>query len=164
MVPNPGKVVQRIGNMIYTIEWCEVKKTGKTNGREWKITEMTLVDQQGVKTTNVSTFDPVMNGQIIDGEITQGKYGLEFKAKKEETPKSAYKAQVIEKTMERKETSIKNFQDNKEWSIKVSSTMRMAVDLAIAENQPEAERIKAWREWLWNHWDVETDQYPPFIS
>lgn len=150
--------------MIYTIEWCQLKKNGNTNGREWKITEMTLVDQNGVKTEAVSTFEDVMNGQMIEGEIFQGKYGMEFKKKVEEKPKNNFRTQQIEKMVERKENGIKNFQDNKEWSIKVSSTMRDAVLLAIAEGKPEPERIKQWREWLWNNWSVETDQFPPFSN
>src|SRR3990167_8126472 len=46
----------------------------------------------------------------------------------------AYKEKVIGEAMQRKEQSIGKFQDNKDWSIRVSSTMRDAVLLAIAEH------------------------------
>lgn len=79
-----------------------------------------------------------------------------------------FKAMQVEKTMERKENSISKFQDNKEWSIKVASTMNKAVELAIAEikdiktlNTLEQDILK-WREWLWRNWDVDENQYPPF--
>lgn len=153
--------------MIYKVEWSEVKKEGNTNGRAWKITEMTLKDEQGVITEKVSTFDSVMTGAEIEGSVVKNDKGyLTFK--KLEAPnfvkenRSAFKQKVIDETMQRKEQSIGKFQDSKEWSIKVSSTMRDAVLLAIAEQNPTKENVLKWREWLWNNFDVETDQFPPF--
>ena len=74
----------------------------------------------------------------------------------------------IERVMEKKEQSIGKFQDNKELSIKISSTMRDAVLLAIEERRgdPDSESlgnlIITWRKWLWTHWsDPETDALYP---
>lgn len=150
-------------NKKFTIRWCEVTKKGETNGRKWQITKMTLADEQGVETEGVSTFESVMNGGTIEGKIVkdESKGYLNF-VKKLEAPafikgNSAYKEKVINESMARKESSIGRFQDNKEWSIKVSSTMRDAVQLAIAEQDPTPDNILKWRKWLWNNWDVELE-------
>jgi hypothetical protein len=148
----------------YKIDWCEVKKTGNTNGREWKITEMTLTDEEGKKTDKVSTLENVAPGLELEGKIVTNDKGYLNFVKKLEAPEfvkkagnSAYKEKLMNETMARKETSITKFQDNKEWSIKISSTMRDAVLLSIAEQNPTADRILAWRRWLWNNWDVDLE-------
>ena len=147
----------------YKINWCEVKRTGNTNGRAWSITEMTLVDDQGAETTNVSTFDSVAPGQELEGQIVKNDKGyLNFVKKPEakQVAASNFKTRQMEKVMERKEGSITKFQDNKEWSIKTASTLGKAVDLAIADyvafpGTVLSDRILYWRKFLWNNWDVE---------
>lgn len=101
------------------------------------------------------------NGQyenLVSETISKGRAG-----------NPAFKTQQIEKVMERKEASISNFQDNKELSIKMASTMRMAVDLATAEytmNKGSFDKLEElvpkWREFCWNMWNVEPTQYKPF--
>lgn len=84
---------------------------------------------------------------------------------------SGFKTAQIEKVMDVKRQDISKFQDNKETSIKVASTMRMAVDLAIAErsnghdslDNTLQESIRKWREWVWLEWDKTTStDVPPF--
>jgi hypothetical protein len=157
---------------LYKINWAEVKRKGNTNGRDWAITEMSLEDKDGNITEKVSTFDSVMPGQEIEGSIEKNDKGyLNFK--KLEAPnfikenRSNFKTQQMEKIIERKEQGIAKIQDNKDWSIKVSSTMRDAVLLAIEYHRNHFDEdlkdlVLKWREWLWNNWDVEADQYPPF--
>lgn len=153
-------------NKKYKIDWIEVKKTGNTNGRAWQITEMTLRDEEDKVTEKVSTFETVSPGMELEGKIVKNDKGYLNFVKKLEAPEfikkgSAYKEQVMEKTMARKEESISKFQDNKEWSIKVSSTMNKAIELAIAQKDeiPPTETMQDtiiyWRKWIWNHWDVE---------
>lgn len=150
--------------MKYQITWSEVKKQGETNGKPWSISSMTLKDESGKITDKVDTFDTIVTGAFIEGEIETGKYGLNFK--KSATPKQVaganFKTAQIEKTMERKEKSISGFQDNKERSIKVSSTLRDAVTLAVAEGKPTPENILKWRTWLLNNWDIDPTDTPPF--
>lgn len=150
--------------MKYSVTWCEVKKTGEKNGKPWTITTMTLNDENGVEIEGVDTFDTVSPGHTIEGEIIEGQYGKNFK--KAPTPKqvagSNFKTQQVEKVMERKEQSISRAMDNKDWSIKTSSTMRDAVLLAVAEGNPTKENVLKWREWLWNNFNVAEDLYPPF--
>jgi len=79
------------------------------------------------------------------------------------------KSAQIEKVMEKKEASITHFQDNKETSIKIASTMRMAVDIATSltvdqwQSTTMQEEIQFWREWCWKQWDkVGSNDMPPF--
>lgn len=117
--------------------------------------------------SNFPDFANIVEGSVITGKMSMdGQYwNISFE---NQAPKSNFKAQQIEKAVERKEQSISKFQDTKELSIKIASTMNKAVDLAIAEikdvrtlNTLEADILK-WREWLWRNWDVSDTQYPPF--
>lgn len=161
----------------FTIKWCNVAKKGNTNGRDWTITSMTLIDEQGNETPDVSTFTSVMNGGTLEGRIVKNDKGYLNFVPKLEAPEfikkgnSNFKTQQIEKSMERKETSINKFQDNKEWSIKVASSMNKAIDLTIAEMKGElskmdsgdvAEMILKWRKWILNNWDVDYTDVQPF--
>lgn len=150
----------------YTVEWCEVKKEGETNGRPWKIMDLTLKDEEGVVTDKVSTFDNVLPGSTIEGQIIKNDKGyLNFQSKKAEA-KANFKTAQMEKVMERKEESISKFQDSKEWSIKLASSMGKAIDLALAEGEMNDESrklaIKKWREWILNAWEVNPESIIPF--
>lgn len=74
----------------------------------------------------------------------------------------------IAQAMEKKDASIGKFQDNKEHSIKVSSTLRMAVDCALAQrelgtaNEELEIMIKDWRAFFWKEWDKENKDFEPF--
>ena len=152
----------------FTIAWCEVKKTGIGAKGPWTITKVTLKDEMGVTIDNVDTFDEVVNGTTVEGEITEGQYGKNFK---KITPKAvagmAHKEKVINETMQRKEQSIGKFQDNKEFSIMVASSMSQAVALATAESkdigtQHLDERVIFWRNWIITNWNVEKTDTQPF--
>lgn len=148
----------------FLVDWCEVKKTGETNGRPWKIINMTLKDDEGTLINDVSTFDPVTPGLTIEGVIEMKGQYKNFKSTPT-APKSSFKSNqmaVVEKVQE----GVKTAQNNKELGIKISSTMRMAVDLAIAERDAThltmVESILGWRKWLWNEWDKNETDFPPF--
>jgi hypothetical protein len=105
-------------------------------------------------------------GVVIDGSYKNLVSGAE---KPRGGAGSAFKQQVIEKTMEKKEASISKFQDNKEMSIKIASTMRMAVDIATSltpeqwQHTTMQEEIRFWREWCWTEWDnTGSNTMPPF--
>src|SRR3990167_4532288 len=152
----------------YKIIWLEVKSP------EWKIATLsddvaqyanTSINKVNKKGEVFPNFDEISNGGSVKGNLwqsPQGKYYL-FAPKLNAGANKAsggYKTQVIEKAMERKDASIGKFQDNKEQSIKISSTMRDAVLLTIAEKgdgvmtaEDMAENIIKWRKWLVNHWE-----------
>lgn len=150
-------------NKKYKINWME-NKEGRS-GKKYVV--MHLLDEAGKETQNVSTFELTYTlAQEIEGEIVQNGNYLNWKPKLEAPAfiknNSAYKAQQIEKTMARKEESIGKFQDTKEWSIKVASTINKAVDLAVADYTAYqgtvlSDRILYWRKFLWNNWDVNLD-------
>lgn len=100
----------------YTIEWSEVKKEGETNGRPWKITEMTLKDEKGNTIEKVSTFDSVVTGGTIEGEVTKNDKGyLNFKAASAKKPNTGYKEKVINEAMDKKNQNIQAAQDRSAW-------------------------------------------------
>lgn len=115
-------------------------------------------------------FANLKDGDVVMGELEvkqNGQYTnktLNYPKPANSSPRGSYAAKgpAVEKAMERKEASIGKFQDNKELSIKISSTMRDAVLLAIAEFNADGgknntthsldELILKWRKWLVEHW------------
>lgn len=154
--------------MQYTLEWME-KKTTQT-GKSY--IKASLKDEQGKVTDNVSIWSDFPNyanlalGGSITGELKTNDKGYTNLYPPASTPNSGpsggYKAKVINDAMEKKAGYISHAQENKEHGIKVSSTIRMAVDMAIAEGKPTAENIKDWRKWFWMNWDVSETDFPPF--
>jgi len=151
----------------------EVQELKTSKGDPYKKVDLQKTD--GTVVAGVSAFKfkfPNLESLVIGAEI-EGSIVIDGNYKNlvgvVEKPKGnpGFKAQQIEKTMERKEQSISRFQDTKELSIKTSSTMRDAVLLAIAEYRDSTvldkldEAVLKWREWLWKHWD-DPEQYPPF--
>lgn len=149
-------------------------KTTSTN-KPYKACE--VLDESGAsfKVNVWSDFPDFANikaGSVVRAKLEQKGQYWNIVSETQAKPKGgnpAYKQKIIEETMERKEKSISNFQSNKEESIKISSTMNKAVDLAIAEYNLDKTNfdnldvlITKWREWLWTHWDVQPTQYPPF--
>lgn len=125
--------------MKYKIDWCEVKKSGSTNGRNWEIMEMTLTDEQGVKTEKVSTFDKVMPGMEIEGEITKNDKGyLNFQSKKAEA-KSNFKTQQMNEVMDKKATNIKEAQDRSAWMWAKNNASTLLASRGIGSTTPASE-------------------------
>lgn len=156
----------------YTIEWSEVIKTGTGANGEWKMTKMNLKDEAGEMIEGVTTFDPVMTGGTLEGEIVVTDKGYK-NFKKAPSPKAvagaSFKAKQIDETMQRKEKSIERFQDSKEFSIMVASSMSQAVNLAIAElgqfqtGTVDLEKlVLKWRDWVIAHWNVDKTDTPAF--
>jgi len=131
--------------------------------------EVSLGDKWGdrlatFKSTDVVEANPWQNPKNSKWSL----YPIEDKKERSGVSGVGYKSAQIEKAVERKEQGIARSQDNKDFSIRVSSTMNKAVDLAIAEikdistlNTLESDILK-WREWLWRNWEVSDTQYPPF--
>ncbi len=157
----------------FKVEWVENKSP------DWKIA--TLSNSEGNQKENVSinrvnkkgevfpNFEGITPGAEIDGEAWQsdsGKWYL-FAPKAEKTYKT-FQRKDMNAVMEKKAEHIAHAQDNKEQGIKVSSTMRMAVDIAAAsgiEGKTPVDiqnSIKLWRTWLWSEWDKEDSDFPPF--
>lgn len=164
------------------IEWAENKSV------DWKV--CTVVNESGATIENVSAnrknkkgeifpnFDGITPGAEVEGELWQSSadkwYLFAPKPKGEgmgSRPAWAKKPDMT-KVMEKKEASIEKAQDNKAEGIKISSTMRMAVDLALAEAEGArhegntgfdfSESIMRWRVWLWNTWEADDSKFPPF--
>ncbi len=129
-------------------------------------------------------FANLKDGDVVTGELeikVNGQYTNKTLTFPNKAPGGAYKKPQVnmEKVMEKKEQSIGKFQDNKELSIKISSTMRMAVELTIAEIGGNGNNaavlngktytafettILKWRKWLWENWDAKDTDFDPFPS
>ncbi len=96
--------------MKYTVEWCETIKEGEKEGRKWKMTKMSLKDEQGVVTTDVTTFDSVTLGGTVEGSIVQNGQYLNFK-------KALEKPNFMKHIAEEKKKDIEGFQQSKAKSI-----------------------------------------------
>lgn len=154
----------------FSIEWSEVKKTGTTNGKDWKITTMTLKDEMGTMHDNVSTFDPVMTGGSLEGEIITNEKGYKNFKNHIQRPSNPMfnKTAQMEKVMDRKEESITKFADRKEEAIAMAGAQRDAVLIVtskilyaqpIADDTVKLEILK-WRNWLLS--DEFKKGIPPF--
>lgn len=100
--------------MKYEIVWSVVKKTGDKNGKPWQITSLTLKDEQGNVTENVDTFDTVINGTTLEGEITQGQYGKNF-VKAKAVAGANFKSAQTKEFMDIKAKNIAQAQDRSAW-------------------------------------------------
>lgn len=149
--------------MKYSLTNKQDKKSAST-GKEF--VSATLTDEQGVEYTGVNAFNGEFSADAWHGELVQnGNYWNLV------TPKQSagnnFKTQQMEKVMERKEQGIIRSQDNKDYSIRTSSSMNKAIEIAIAEyGNPKnlytmEESILKWREWIWTHWE-DVDKFPPF--
>ncbi len=163
--------------MFYKIEWVENKS------KDWKVATVSAVD--GTKQTDVSInrvskkgdmfpdFDGITPGKEIGGRLWSspaGKWYL-FAPDKEEKTFNTFKKPNMSAVMEKKAENIDHAQDKKAEGIKVSSTIRMAVDMALAElGQLEMpytpidmqECVRKWRTWFWNEWEKSDKDFPPF--
>src|SRR6267142_1504507 len=152
--------------MKYLILKNESKQSAKGNAYQM----VTLKGEDGIH-VEASTFDLAgkATNETIEGEIVvNGKY-TNFKLAMPPRPSfmGSKGGASMTKAMDRKETSINSFQENKEVSIKLSGSMRDAViivtargisDLIPSEIQSE---ILKWRNWLLaNHGDI-TDVVDP---
>lgn len=167
--------------MIYTIS--KIETVALKTGRVKK--SASLKEEGGVEHHNVTIWSSWPNfanldvGQRVDGniEVTQnGQYtnktlqhGMNPNGTYKPTPNGSNFANKggIKQAQERKETMIEKAQDNKELGIKISSTMRMAVDIVVAniamqpnvaidpvrDTEKVQNGIRNWRKWLWQEWE-----------
>ena len=122
--------------------------------------------------SNALDFANIKQGYTINGTMSKsGDYwDISFDgANSAPRASGGFKQAQIEKSMETKAQYISKAQDNKENSIKVASTIRMAVDIATSLTPEQwhgttmQETIRFWREWLWLEWDkTGSEEMPPF--
>lgn len=167
--------------MLYKIEWMEKKIT--STGKE-KI-DATLSDGthtiEGVTIwADFPNFATLMAGHPIEGNVSEKQNGqylnrtlYPLAPKPVATTTSGFKGGgQPAKLMEKKAQQIEHAQDNKSLGIKISSTIRMAVDLTVAQmNKDEILQvdeamikgmIKNWRRWLWDEFESPIIEQPPF--
>lgn len=163
--------------MKYIINAVEQKFT-KEQKPYYKVilTDSTGAEYDGVSIwSDFPGFNSVAIGGELEGTVTTNDRGYKnFKSVNPAftSPPRSYpnRAGNMSAVMAQKAAGIKQSQDNKELGIKISSTIRMAVDIALAElSQPYTpadmqQAIERWRAWLWNAWEKNDSDYPPFNS
>lgn len=159
----------------------------ENKGGDWKVA--TLIAPDNYPTENVSinrrnkqgeifpNFDGIVEGGTVEGDLwkssTPDSHGRAkwylFAPKPLKTQNKAFGGgSGVKAAQERKAEMINQSQENKELGIKTSSTMRMAVDLALAEvgnngdHEQYERRIEYWRTWCWDNWDYDPTSQPPF--
>jgi hypothetical protein len=156
---------------------------------DWKILTLEVLEGDGsVMYQDVSVnrvnkkgetfpnFDNLKVGERVKGNLwtsPQGKHYLfapNLSNVKSGASGGGFKA-GMQKMVEQRNDNINKIVDRKEEGIKVSSTMRDAVQIALAElgsgtdhvgEKDIAERIQYWRQWLWQNWDCDDGKFPPF--
>lgn len=166
--------------MKLRIEWIETKAP------DWKVAALT--DEQGQTNQEVHlnrksksgeefpNFDTLAAGQDIEGEPWKNSAGKSylFPPKKDKPRPQGNRTAGMEKMMDKKAIQIGAAQDNKERGIMTSSTMRMAVDLTVAQISGDPilskdtaqikKMIMDWRNWCATRWELTTDNHEPFPS
>jgi len=147
----------------------EVKTT--STGKSYKKASITGEDGAQYQVSvwdDFPSFAAVQAGGMVEGVIRQnGKYTNLVAGNLGVRPASI--PNKFGKVMEIKQEGIRKAQENKEEGIRISSTMRDAVLVALAElggNRDHTEyedRIRYWRSWLYAEWDNVKDA-PPFNS
>lgn len=159
--------------MRYKIAWIEQKSTkdGKPKAEATLVGETESENATGVKVTiwgDFPNYGAIVNGGMIEGEIVPSRDPKYLPSLKPSvSPKMAsrgnFKAEQVERVMDKKNASISQFQDNKEEAIRLASAQRDAVLLVTTfyksrwENDPILEsefdvlvkkKIIEWRDWF----------------
>lgn len=165
-------------NDTFIVEWIEQK------GPDWKVCN--LKAQNGVTVADVSinrvnkkgetfpNFDAITLQATVEGNLWKSSTGKAYLFAPQ-VKKRIFNSGVPNKLMIDKQEGIRAAQENKSESIKVSSTMRDAVAITLAQmsadiilsKDPSAIKamVKQWRLWLWKNWDMDvTDVSEPFPS
>lgn len=157
----------------FTIEWSEKKQipSGK-----WVI-NATLKDEVGVTHERVSIWSDfpnwvnIMTGHTVEGNIVTNDKGYKTlyppRTGTVSSNGGANRASgggLGAGMMKAKSESIAKAQENKELGIMTSSTIRLATDCAIAENNPTPANILKWRNWFITNWDIEEPKSPVDIN
>lgn len=158
--------------MKYKIDWLEVKSP------DWKIITITgegkqyndvSVNKTSKKGEVFPNFDDMKAGDDIEGELWVSQAGKNylFPPRVDNKPQTR-SAGAITKAMDKKAENIAVAQGNKEHGIMTSSTIRMAVDIALAETTGLPfdvgvfkSRVREWRNWFIAEWD-NVGQAQPF--
>lgn len=169
--------------MKYKLDWSE-KKTTSTG--KMKL-DATLVGEDGVKVENVTiwgdfpNFASLMTGNDVEGTIQEKQNGnylnrTLYPIKPSNPPPGGARRPLnasITKAMETKREGIKEAQENRSEAVRIASTFRDATLLTIAELGSDNLNVKdyvgdykstwlKWRSWLWQNWDVDETNEPPF--
>lgn len=140
-------------------------KTSQSTGNAY--VSATLTDTEGKEYVGINAFNGEFDGKDSwEGELKQNGNYYNLQSPKQASG-GAFKSRETERLMDKKETSIRGFQDSKEYAVRTASTMSGAVAMAVAQftNKNDLntleELVEKYRRFLWDHWQ-DTDKFPPF--
>lgn len=162
-------------NMFQNIKVNMIADKVASNGKPYKALEV-QDEAGGVFKVNIFNdfpeFANIKIGSVLRGQLVEkGQYTnllSETLAKGKFGASGGYKQKVIEETMQRKENSIGKFQDNKEFSIMVASSMNGAIALACAEYKDKTvldtldQAVLKWRKFILDNWNIDPKDIAPF--
>lgn len=146
-----------------------VLETNTTTGKTYK--KAALMGEDGVQHqvsvwSDYSNYAAVTQGNTVEGVIRDsGKYKNLVSGNLGTRPASI--PAKFGAVMQIKQEGIRQAQENKGEAIKISSTMRDAVLITLAElggnqdHETYESRIRYWRSWLYAEWE-EVKDVPPF--
>ena len=160
--------------MRLSVKWIEVKTIpsgaklleGTFTGEDGKDFEATIweKDKEGKYFPDFATLAAGQSFEVNPWTNPKtGKVSI-YAPRPQNAPQGNFKPKtgVIAQAQNHKAELIAEAQDNKERGIKMSSTIRMAVDCAVAEGNVTEANIKKWRSWFYTNWDVDPSQEAPF--
>ena len=140
----------------------ESKKTGK------RFKKFSVKDEKGVVTREVAAFsffsgyNDIKPGATVEAVLKEGEFNGQKSYSLVDGNLGPKPSGFAKEAVADKAKNIEKAQDRKEEGIMISSTMRMAVDLSVAQIEakgltPSIEEMKKqillWRKWLMNNWD-----------
>lgn len=156
----------------FKIDWMEKKTTSV--GEKWNCNLSHAEGTEEGVTLWVKDWPTVALAQVVSGDLVvkqNGQYTNKtlYPVKASPGATGGVRKPNMERIMEKKVESITAAQENKGLGIKLASTIRMAVDLAIAEKGEASmtaaeiqDEIRNWRAWLWKEWDKNDGDFDPF--
>lgn len=142
--------------MKYITSQVEIKNT--QTGKTYKKAVLNDGTQVSVW-PDYSQYDKVVEGGDVEGVIkTNGKYSNLVDGNLGAKP-AGMRANVINQAMAKKSEAIEHFAEKKDLGIRLSSSIRMSVDIVTAfyKDLDEAEiktKILNWREWFLDNWET----------
>lgn len=163
---------------IYKIDWSEKKPTSTGKMK----LDAILVGEDGVKVENVTiwgnfpNFGTLMTGNDVEGTIQEKQNGnylnrTLYPIKPVNPPPGGAKRPLnasITKAMETKREGIKEAQENRSEAVRIASTFRDATLITVSQmgtgggDEGYQKNWLKWRSWLWQNWDVDETNEPPF--
>lgn len=131
--------------MRYSVDWVTLVQEGTGKNGPWKKFKMNLTDEAGKKINDVITFQNVMAGHELEGEVIENSTykNLEFKpVKKLEKPNFIKKEETMREMQANKARSITEAQDRNMWMWAKYGACELVAGNDLYKNRPYQEQLE----------------------